>query len=307
VRALFRIVCSAPLLGMDFGCTYSRMSERETQDISTVHLSPYQGAPFDLHVGFELGQAATSIGGFYARRVTTIRSFLEKLEKLGDQEAADLIFDSVAARLHYMHANQQKDPFLERDLNQIRTLSAVAAGFGGKQLAAIFRCFFFDYRHYSGGLPDLHLFRAVRVDPDSNGEEKISLVDLGEWIGESFSVEYQQALAAQQAAAILCDRDDEFLGCTKVGDSGGQANRFSRNGKHLSNSLNQKKIPSLDMLPEKLRLHHEDRSVKVQCLMVEVKSSNDRLDARQEDWLNVLSREGHARVCKFEDSRKKTE
>jgi hypothetical protein len=33
--------------------------------------------------------------------------------------------------------------------------------------------------------------------------------------------------------------------------------------------------------------------------MVEVKSSNDRLDPRQEDWLNVIDRHGRARVCKF--------
>ena len=39
--------------------------------------------------------------------------------------------------------------------------------------------------------------------------------------------------------------------------------------------------------------------------MVEVKSSNERLDPRQEDWLNVMDRHGNARVCKFEQTRKK--
>ena len=92
-----------------------------------------------------------------------------------------------------MNANQQKDLFLDRDLLQIRTLSAVAAGFGGKQLAAIFRCFFFDYRHYSGGLPDLHLFRATSSEPDSTTTDKFTLVELGVWIGESFSPEYQHS------------------------------------------------------------------------------------------------------------------
>jgi len=289
---------------MDFGCTYARMSEREREELSTVHLSPYQGAPFDLHVGFEL---RNTTGGFYSRRANIVHSFLDKLENLSDQQVSDLVYDSISARLHYMKANQQKDPFLDRDLLQIRTLSAVAAGFGGKQLAAIFRCFFFDYRHYSGGLPDLHLFRATSFEPDSTTttDDKTTLVELGEWIGESFSPESQQSLAAQQAAAILTDRDDEFLGCSKVGDSGGQASRLSRSGKQLSggSASNKNKIPSLDSLPERLQLKHNDRAVKVECWMVEVKSSSDRLDARQEDWLNVLDRHGMARVCKFEDTR----
>jgi hypothetical protein len=34
-------------------------------------------------------------------------------------------------------------------------------------------------------------------------------------------------------------------------------------------------------------------------MFVEVKSLNDRLGGRQEDWLNVLDRIGNARVCKF--------
>jgi hypothetical protein len=60
-----------------------------------------------------------------------------------------------------------------------------------------------------------------------------------------------------------------------------------------------KPIKSLPELPPKLLLSHNGRPVVVQCLFVEVKSQNDRLDGRQEDWLNVLDRVGNARVCKF--------
>jgi VRR-NUC domain len=286
-------------------CAYAQMSEQESQEHVTVHLSPYQSAPFDLHVGFEV---RNTTGGFYARRQHKVKLFLDKIESLRDQEVSDLIYDSIASRVQYMNTNKQKDPFLDRDMLQIRTLSAIAAGFGGKQLASIFRCFFFDYRHYSGGLPDLHLLRAAIVDPCQTTDGEVTLVDLGEWIGESFSQENQNSLAAHQAAAILCDRDDEFLGCSKVGDSGGQASRFSRNGKLLSNAsmkaTDQSKIPSLDSLPDKLQLEHKGHAVRVECMMVEVKSSNDRLDPRQEDWLNILDRYGNARVCKFESKRK---
>lgn len=58
-------------------------------------------------------------------------------------------------------------------------------------------------------------------------------------------------------------------------------------------------------MPLRLMLEHGGRAVRVECMMVEVKSANDRLDARQEDWLNILDQHGNARVCKFEDTRKK--
>ena len=155
VRALSRILCAAPILGMDFGCGNLRLDL--SSDHAMIHLSPYQQAPFDLHVGFEVQNGETTTRGFYARRGETIRCFLGKLEALNGQALCDLVYDSIAARFWYAKSNERRDPNLDRDLLRIRTLSAIAAGFGGKQLAAIFRCLFFDYRHYSGGLPDLHL------------------------------------------------------------------------------------------------------------------------------------------------------
>jgi hypothetical protein len=60
----------------------------------------------------------------------------------------------------------------------------------------------------------------------------------------------------------------------------------------------------LEDLPDPLELEHNGIAVFPECMMVEVKSTNDRLDPRQEDWLNVLDKYGSARVCKFEDSKK---
>ena len=64
------------------------------------------------------------------------------------------------------------------------------------------------------------------------------------------------------------------------------------------------KTYSMEDLPERLRLTYNGSAVIPETMMVEVKSSNDRLDPRQEDWLNVLDKHGNARVCKFEDSKK---
>lgn len=121
-----------------------------------------------------------------------------------------------------------------------------------------------------------------------------------DWIGESFSKERRQQEAGDRALSILFDKDDEYLGCEKVGDF--QPN--SRNKRPQSMQAGKSFVPDLIQLPDRLQLCCNDIPVEVQCLFVEVKSSNDRLDARQEDWLNVLSLEGLARVCKFEDSKK---
>lgn len=304
MRSLFRIMCGAPILGMDFGCAYENLGVREQQEQNTIHLSPYQQAPFDLHVGYEVkgevGDNCISARGFYKRRSTVIGNFISKLEHSSSQALSDIVFRSVKSRLIHSTTSTVKDPFLERDLMQVRTMSALAAGFGGKLLAASFRCLLFDYRHYSGGLPDLQLFRAVTMS-DSTAT-RAQLVDLGDWIGESFSAESQLVAATARAAAFLSDRDEEYLGCSKFGDSGNQS-QPNRDRKPRVSTPKTITIP-LHAMPERLLLVHNNRTVQVECMMVEVKSSNDRLDPRQEDWLNILDCHGNARVCKFEDKKK---
>ena len=183
-----------------------------------------------------------------------------------------------------------------KDVSELRKLSLIAAGIGGKLLSAIFRCLCYDYRHYCAGLPDLILSRAFYDDSDR------AAVDLVDWVGEAIDFS-----TASQITSILFDRDDEFLGCSK-NDSFAPSTSWGRK----VNSAQPKAIHPgastddvLEMLPKKLQLLHNDRRVKVQCMFVEVKSSNDRLDGRQQDWLNVLDNFGMARVCKFESTDKK--
>eukprot|EP00977_Amphora_coffeiformis_P005967 scaffold1271_cov167-Amphora_coffeaeformis.AAC.2 len=302
VRAIFRIICGPVLLGMDWGCDHPKPLP---PDQEMIHLSPYQGAPFDLHVGFELTRMQDKQSGslketrsFYSRRRHRIESFLEKVSSLSRQEVSNLVWDSVKARLAFTVETGGKDPSLERDLKNIRTLSLVAAGCGGEQLSAIFRCLLYDYRHWSGGLPDLLLVRAIAHDSDGTPP---GLIDLSKFVGESFSVDFRLEMKNQMGAAMLAD--EEFLACSKVGDSGGTQFRSSRRGLQQPKAAPLKSY-SMEDLPEKLQLTFEGMRVIPECMMVEVKSSNDRLDPRQEDWLNVLDRYGNARVCKFEDSKK---
>jgi hypothetical protein len=154
----------------------------DIRDNATIHLSPYQDAPFDLHVGFQLHEMTSSetndlvpCRGFYCRRQHQITKFLDHLSISTAQQICDLVHDSIRNRLEYMVLNKQKDPFVDRDVAQARTLSLIAAGCGGRLLASIFRCFFFDYRHYSGGLPDLILVRALHDDGNSDSNRLIHL------------------------------------------------------------------------------------------------------------------------------------
>lgn len=303
IRALFRIL-SSETLGMD--CEISNKAPC-TPESSSIFLTPYQGAPFDLHVGAQVTAPCGKVEGrgFYMRRKNTVKSFLSKLSRLNCEELSNLVYDCIATRLEHAKASDHVDSALERDVENVRTFSFLAAGFGGLQLANAMRCLFFDYRHYSGGLPDLLLCRATyKVEPEAGGEAEF--VDLGDWVGETFSIEYQAAIKSERAAKMLEDRDDDFLGCSKVGDSGGRAgsNRFRRASARAPGPTMridaQKDEPKKGLeMPERLIFSHRDRRIVPECMFVEVKSHNDRLDARQEDWLNILDMNGNARVCKF--------
>ena len=309
VRALFRILCSAPLLGINWGCSCKHGGGRPT-----VHLTPYQGAPFDLHAGFMLKEeqrrdhslSEEAIPSLYSRQRERIDEFLTELTKISPHNICIAVYDAIACRLTYAVKTGQRDPLIERDVKNLRTLSVIAAGFGGQQLAGIFRCFLFDYRHYSGGLPDLLLIRARYVQDHFSGKEAQQVVDLSDWIGESLSSEYHDEQEALRGAAMVAD--EEFLGCSKVGDSGGGGGGGGSRGKRGLNARGRGggsqaslHLSSVD-LPQMLELWHKGLEVIPECMMVEVKSSNDRLDGRQEDWLNVLDQNGNARVCKFENS-----
>jgi len=182
----------------------------------------------------------------------------------------------------------------------------IAAGVGGEVLSVIFRAFLFDYRHYSGGLPDLLLCRAFFLDKE--------FVDICEWVGEGMSKDVVEAGKVKQAFSMLFDRDDEFLGCDKNSDAIAISKRSGKdrnNQTSKSSSLRQRETDELAAFafPPPLELSIKGREINVQCIFVEVKSANDKLDGRQEDWLNIIdsARPGYARVCKFSSNQSNPE
>ncbi len=131
------------------------------------------------------------------------------------------------------------------------------------------------------GLPDLLLIRA-------NYESESDPIDLGQWLGEVFSVDDNNL----KFALDTIDTND-YLGCSD------KEMKLKCNGQKLRSSL----APCTEQ-NEKLQMLLHGRKVEVKCMVVEVKSKSDSLDERQEDWLNIIDRAipYHARVCKFTDS-----
>jgi hypothetical protein len=204
--------------------------------------------------------------------------FLNYLHHLSPQEISDLVHESVECNSIRSHPSS---PAADSARQVVHTCSAIAAGFGGRALASIFRSFCFDFRHYNAGLPDLLLLRA-------NYESDSDPIDLGEWLGEGFSVDDKSL-----SFALDTINTSDFLGCSEK-DMKLKGNRPSLRGNSGPSTKSK----------EKLQFVHNGKKVQVKCIVVEVKSNNDSLDERQEDWLNIIDRAipFHARVCKFTDS-----
>ena len=264
VRYLFRILCFDPILRHAFDNEGLQRLEQQS-----VFLHRYQETPLDLHVA---NSTFTGERSFYSRRRKQIDSFFVKLSSMCPQRIADLVYESIMKRKDRLSSRGKlwtKDKLVCCDIQQIRTLSMLAAGFGGKLLSLMFRCLCYDHRHYRAGLPDLLLVRGI-CDAE--------LVDLGEWIGEDFK--------KTSATSIIIDRDDEFLSNTSSYDK--------RLGKFEADDGFEESY-----VPEKLHLSTRGKGITIQCMFIEVKSANDSLDERQRDWLNIIDSAGNARVCKF--------
>lgn len=294
IRALFRILCCHEILGSKSAPSKSEL----------LYLTPYQTSPLDLHVAAQSLPEDPSVGGgnsvqcFYNHRKRCIDEFLDKIGEMTQGDLCDMVYESI--KRNVAESKSIIDTVLMRDASELRKLSLIAAGIGGRLLSAIFRCLCYDYRHYCAGLPDLTLSRALYEDSDTD------LVNLVDWVGEDIDAGLR---STAESGSILTDRDDDFLGCS-MSDGLVLSNQKSRKSKSIQTKSSDTHPSSSSypiVIPDRLQLIHQGRKVKVQCMLVEVKSSNDRLDGRQQDWLNIMDKLGYARVCKFERSTKNKE
>jgi len=289
VRALFRILCLPHLLEPS-----TNEDELYQDEQTTIIMTPYQFSPHDLHVGCVKANSPT-VRGFYERRRSAIETFLSQLLKLDEDGISNLIYTSIKKRWdrHIDDQSRSKDPRLIKDVKELNTLSMIGCALNGAALASIFRTLCFDYRSWSGGLPDLFLVRAQDSSPDSS-----SFVSLADWIGEGFSQEAIDAKNMKSLISLLAERDDEFLGQLKNAD-GFSSQLFT--SKKKKKGVARVEVPPFPQ--DKLKFMHDEKQVKAECMFVEVKSANDRLSERQEDWLSILEGCTNARVCKFSSSK----
>jgi len=236
-----------------------------------------------------------------------IESFLLELTRLDEFGISELVYEAIKKRWdrHADDRSRQKDPRLLKDVSELKTLSMIASALGGTALARVFRTLCFDYRHWSGGLPDLFLVRTRRCESKTttgcDDDDSGSFVDLADWIGEGFSRDHIEEKNIQSHISMLADRDDEYLGQPKNADgSSSQQQQYSARRKKVA-AANDVQLPSF---PKRLVFTLDEKRVKAECVFVEVKSANDRLSERQEDWLSILDDCTNARVCKFTNSSK---
>lgn len=262
VRTLFRILCWERILSL----TCCRCEEEYDP---SLFLSPYQTSSHDLHVAYMQikcndNRLLSTSKCFYERRRQEIEIFLSALKKSSPEDVAHLVFRSVMDKVNDCTRNQRiVAESLQKDLQQIRTLTMIAVAIGGEMLASIFRCLFYDYRHYSGGLPDLLLVRAQYDDGSLLGG-----ADLGEWVGECFSPDVVEEGKINEVINRLIDRDDEFLGCSKNSDFQQNSRGKRKRGGKLSNyELNTDMIgENVEESPRELELNFNGRNVCAQSI-----------------------------------------
>jgi Fanconi-associated nuclease 1 len=120
--------------------------------VPNVFYNPFQDAPLDLYTDF-----------FYQSRQSKIDSLLEKITQMNTLQVAQFLDQQYKAHMHIQCRGVSWDNW------SLLELTKIACGLGGKALSVICAALVKDYRHWSGGLPDLLLWkprdRATADDP----------------------------------------------------------------------------------------------------------------------------------------------
>ena len=259
--------------------------------IPNVFVTPYQNAPLDL-----------DSPDFYTSRCANIELLLSWLEfTAGPQELILLIGERY--RGHFRENCRGMDWRMK-----LKSLQAIAVCIGGKALAGIFRNLAIDFKHFSGGLPDLLMIR-VRPKDNCDGEYQF---DYCSWLGcdweslttkkdspsspfllsgdiFSLSSRLSQKQPTLSAAATSIQEDTIFDEAVEIEPI-------------INKSIAHNICTDEDLvLPSSLS---SDQSLLIfESTFVEVKGPTDRLSYRQIVWLKVLNASGiHSWVCQISEN-----
>lgn len=163
--------------------------------VADVFQSPYQDKPWDLY---------TEV--FYTSRRTLIDARLAEIRAWSPTDVAAFVTKSYNDEAHHkvLCVGGAWDTFSAEDL------SCIGAGLGGRALAHISRLLCTDYKYWSGGLPDLVLWRwASRNKEDSAGIGGESLKPLAKLV----EVKSQRDVLSTKQRAWLSELLDVNVDC----------------------------------------------------------------------------------------------
>ena len=214
----------------------------------------------------------------------------------------------------------------------LKHLQLIALCLGGRGLAAILRTLSIDHKHFSGGLPDLLVVRAIKWNRDSesgyegeNGSK--SYLNLEEFLNGSMADLYVRpeggnidsdlnCLEATVSPSKVQKYNDSHDVHTSFGvevmrqnvsnvaeakvemendiakDAESNVPRHDKDDKFTTKVIEDLALPFLG----------EGCHLSFECLLVEVKGPTDRLSYRQQVWLQVLQEsEVNAWVCRVSE------
>lgn len=114
-------------------------------DISYVFQTPYQDSPLDLGTEW-----------FYLNRKKIIEQYVEEMSKFDDERIEDIVTKI------YLEHNGESIAGINWDRFEFTDIIEICKGIGGYGIAQICLLFSKNYRYWSGGLPDLMLWRKVK-------------------------------------------------------------------------------------------------------------------------------------------------
>jgi hypothetical protein len=168
---------------------------------------------------------------------------------------------------------------------RLPVLQAIAVCVGGRTLAGIFRVLSLDFKHFSGGLPDLLMIRVRKISNSS-----ITHLDIPIWTQSIGGGLYSKNVASD--AAFI--EDVSFL-------SGGLEKGVSSD-KIVGEDVPIDGKPPLVETDLVLPLNCDEVAYVFESTFVEVKGPTDRLSFRQQVWLQALEECGaHAWVCQVSE------
>jgi hypothetical protein len=210
--------------------------------------------------------------GFYAARAQSIEARLAELRDLVPSELARQVAD--AWLVNRGSAVRGLDWRLGKH-TPLGLLQAVASCIGGAVLAAMFRALAMDHRHFSAGLPDLLLIRALRPSGDS-----WEVAETDSWLTPSIAVRLDPFVARSWRKRRV-DEDD-------------------LRGESSENVRDELAAVEDDEKPITL-----PPGWRFEAQLVEVKGPSDTLSFLQRAWLVIIGAAGgHCRVCRVVDSEK---